>query len=158
MSAAMPPGMANYGARRARVLAAMPAGAVAVLGTAPEVARNSDSDYPYRHDSYFYYLTGFAEPESVVVLVAARGDDAPARAILFCRQKNVEREIWEGFRHGPDAARAAFGFDAAFPIEDLDGEITKLLADAPALYCALASNPALDAQIKLWLGLSLIHI
>ena len=148
----MSAGMANYAARRACVLAAMPAGAVAVLGTAPEVARNSDSDYPYRHDSYFYYLTAFAEPESVLVLVAARAGGAPARAILFCRQKNVEREIWEGFRHGPDGARAAFGFDAAYPVEDLDGEITKLLADAPALYCALASNPALDAQIKLWLG------
>ena len=88
----------------------------------------------------------------MVVLVAARGDGAPARSILFCRQKNVEREIWEGFRHGPDGARAAFGFDAAYPIEDLDGEITKLLADAPALYCALANNASLDAQIKLWLG------
>ena len=151
-----------YAARRARVLAQMPAGAVAVLATAPEVPRNSDNDYPYRHDSYFYYLTGFAEPESVVVLVAARADGdaaasasgsaAAARAILFCRQKNVDREIWEGFRHGPEGARAAFGFDEAHPIEDLDGEITKLLADAPALYCALASNPVLDAQIKLWLG------
>jgi Xaa-Pro aminopeptidase len=151
-------GIDVYAARRARVMAQMPAGAVAVLATAPEVARNSDSDYPYRHDSYFYYLTGFAEPESVVVLVAARAGggsavtSTPARAILFCRQKNVEREIWEGFRHGPDGARAAFGFDDAYPVEDLDGEITKLLADAPALYCALASNPVLDAQIKLWLG------
>ena len=144
--------MAAFAARRARVLAHMPPGAVAVLGTAPEVARNGDSDYPYRHDSHFYYLTGYAEPESVVVLVAARAGGAAARAILFCRQKNVEREIWDGFRHGPDAARAAFGFDEAHPIEDLDDVITGLLADAPALYCALARNPALDAQIKLWLG------
>ncbi|GJJ02718.1 Xaa-Pro aminopeptidase [Duganella rhizosphaerae] len=142
-------GIPTHAARRARLLAHMPPGAVAVLPTAPEVARNSDSEYLYRHDSYFYYLTGFAEPESVLVLVAARGD-APARAILFCRQKNVEREIWDGFRHGPDGARAAFGFDAAHPIEDLDGEISKLLADAPALYYALGS--ALDAQVKLWLS------
>jgi Xaa-Pro aminopeptidase len=143
--------MSAYAARRARLLAQMPPGAVAVLPTAPEVARNSDSDYLYRHDSYFYYLTGFAEPDSTLVLVAARGD-APARAILFCRQKNTEREIWEGFRHGPDGARAAFGFDAAYAIEELDGEISKLLADAPALYYALGSNAALDAQVKLWLG------
>ncbi|MFS2006188.1 aminopeptidase P N-terminal domain-containing protein [Duganella sp. CT11-25] len=143
--------MSAYAARRARLLAQMPPGAVAVLPTAPEVARNSDSDYLYRHDSYFYYLTGFTEPDSTLVLVAARGD-APARAILFCRQKNPEREIWEGFRHGPDGARAAFGFDAAYAIEELDGEISKLLADAPALYYALGSNAALDAQVKLWLG------
>ncbi|MQA41265.1 Xaa-Pro aminopeptidase [Rugamonas aquatica] len=141
--------MQTYATRRVRLLAQMPPGAVAVLPTAPEVTRNSDSEYLYRHDSYFYYLTGFAEPESTLVLVAARGD-APARAILFCRQKNIEREIWEGFRHGPDGARAAFGFDAAYAIEDLDTEIVKLLADAPALYYALGS--ALDAQVKLWLA------
>jgi Xaa-Pro aminopeptidase len=141
----------NHAARRARLLAQMPPGAVAVLPTAPEVTRNSDSEYLYRHDSYFYYLTGFTEPDSVLVLVAARADSsAPARAILFCRQKNIEREIWEGYRHGPDGARAAFGFDAAHAIEDLDGEIGKLLADAPALYYALGS--ALDAQVKLWLA------
>jgi Xaa-Pro aminopeptidase len=147
----MPAGVAQYAARRARLLAQMQPGAVAVLPTAPEVARNGDSEYLYRHDSYFYYLTGFTEPDSTLVLVAARGDQ-PARAILFCRQKNIEREIWEGFRHGPDGARAAFGFDAAHAIEDLDGEIGKLLADAPALYYALGSNAALDAQVKLWLG------
>ena len=92
--------MNPFAARRARLAAGMEPGAVAVLATAPEVARNSDSDYPYRHDSYFYYLTGFTEPESVLVLVAAQGD-APARSILFCREKNVEREIWDGFRYGP---------------------------------------------------------
>jgi Xaa-Pro aminopeptidase len=143
--------MRDYADRRARLLAQMPPGAVAVLPTAPEVARNGDSDYPYRHDSYFYYLTGFTEPDSTLVLAAARGD-TPARAILFCRQKNVEREIWEGFRYGPEAARAAFGFDAAYAIEDLDGEIVRLLADAPALYYALGGNASLDAQVKLWLG------
>ena len=63
--------MSAHAERRARLLAQMTAGAVAVLPTAPEVARNSDSDYPYRHDSYFYYLTGFTEPEAVVVLVSA---------------------------------------------------------------------------------------
>ena len=144
-------GVASYAARRARVLALMPPGAVAVLPTAPEVTRNSDSEYLYRHDSYFYYLTGFSEPDSVLVMVAARADSgAPARSILFCRQKNLEREIWEGYRHGPEGARAAFGFDAAYPAEDLDGEIVNLLADAPALYYALGGS--LDAQVKLWLA------
>jgi Xaa-Pro aminopeptidase len=128
----------------------MEPGALAVLATAPEVARNSDSDYPYRHDSYFYYLTGFTEPESVLVMIAAQGE-TPARSILFCREKNVEREIWDGFRHGPAAAKEAFGFDEAYPVGELDAQMARLLADVPALYYALAQNPALDAQVAGWL-------
>jgi len=140
---------AQYGKRRARLAAQMQPGSVAVLPTAPEVLRNGDSDYPYRHDSSFYYLTGFTEPESVLVLVAAHGDK-PARAILFCREKNVEREIWDGYRHGPEAARTAFGFDDAYPISELDTHMARILANAPALYYAVASNAALDAQVTGW--------
>ena len=140
-----------FAARRARLCERMQPGAVAILSTAPEVPRNSDSDYPYRHDSYFYYLTGFKEPDSMLVLVAAHGGTA-AQAILFCRQKNAEREIWDGFRHGPDGAKTAFGFDAAFPIEDLDTEMARLLANAPAAYYALGHSAALDLQMKTWLG------
>ncbi|WP_296001689.1 Xaa-Pro aminopeptidase [Rugamonas sp.] len=125
-------------------------GAVAVLATAPVVPRNGDSDYPYRHDSAFYYLTGFTEPDSVLVLVAARGA-APARAILFCRDKHAEREIWDGYRHGPDGARMAYGFDAAYSIDELDAEMAGLLANVPALYYALGHSAALDAQVKRWL-------
>lgn len=140
----------KYASRRARLAAQMQPGSVAVLATAPEVLRNGDSDYPYRHDSAFYYLTGFTEPESVLVLVAAHGDN-PARAILFCREKNVEREIWDGYRHGPEAARTAFGFDDAYPIGELDTHMARLLANAPALYYALASSAALDAQVTGWI-------
>jgi Xaa-Pro aminopeptidase len=142
--------MTNFAARRARLAAQMLPGAVAVLPTAPEAPRNGDSDYPYRHDSYFYYLTGFTEPESVLVLVAARGE-RPARAILFCREKNLEREIWDGYRHGPDGARIAFGMDEAWPIAELDARLPDLLADAPALYYATASNAALDVQVAGWI-------
>lgn len=142
--------MMPYAGRRARLLAQMQPGAVAVLGTAPEVLRNGDSEYPYRHDSHFYYLSGFAEPESFLVLVAARAG-REARTILFCREKNVEREIWEGFRFGPDAARQEFGFDEAYPIDDVDVHMVDLLADAPALYYALGHGAALDAQVAGWL-------
>mgnify|MGYP003498678110 FL=1 len=142
--------MNPFAARRARLAASMEAGALALLATAPEVARNSDSDYPYRHDSYFYYLTGFMEPESVLVLVAAKGDTA-ARSILFCREKNVEREIWDGFRYGPAAALDAFGFDEAYPVGELDAQMARLLADVPAFYYAHAHNAALDAQVAGWL-------
>jgi Xaa-Pro aminopeptidase len=139
--------LAACAARRARLLAQLPPGAVAVLATAPEVLRNADSEYLYRHDSDFYYLSAFTEPDSVLVLVAARAA-TPARAMLFCRPKHPEREIWDGYRYGPEAACAAFGMDAAFPIDDLDAQIATLLADAPALYYALGSP--LDARVRIW--------
>jgi Xaa-Pro aminopeptidase len=145
-SAAASSTIVAHAARRARLLAQMAPGSVAVLATAPEVARNGDSDYPYRYDSHFYYLTGFSEPEAVLVLAAARAG-APAQAMLFCREKNAEREIWDGHRHGPQAARDAFGFDAAHAIGALDGEMIKLLANAPALYTPQGRGAAQDLQL-----------
>jgi Xaa-Pro aminopeptidase len=140
-----------FRARRARVLDAMAArgGGVAIQPTAPEVARNRDSEFPYRHDSYFYYLSGFPEPDAFVVLVA-RG--ARREAILFCRDKHEESEIWDGYRYGPEIARGAFGFDAAFPIERVDDELPKLIADAPALFYGIGAIPRFDEQVQRWLG------
>jgi Xaa-Pro aminopeptidase len=138
-----------YRLRRERVLAALRAGGggVALVPTAPEVSRSRDTEYPYRHDSYFYYLTGFAEPDALLVLDARAHDDAP-RAILFCRAKNPEREIWEGFHFGPDAARDAFGFDAAFPSDALDAELPRLLADAPAIHYRFGASAEFDARLE----------
>jgi len=143
-----------YARRRARLMAQMTPGAVALVPTALEVRRNSDCNYPFRHNSYFYYLTGFAEPSSILVLVAASAA-GPARSILFCRAKNPEREIWDGHRHGPEGARASFGFDEAYPVDALDAHVTALLAHAPALYtltgASSALDPQFDAQVKIWL-------
>ena len=119
--------------RRASLIASMrehSGGGLALVPTAPEVPRNRDSLYPYRADSYFYYLTGFPEPEAVIALVASPDGD---RQILFCREKNEEREIWDGFRYGPDAAREIFGFDEAYPIADLDTRMPQLASDQPGL-------------------------
>lgn len=141
--------MKSYAARRASLIAQMQAkgGGVAIIPTAREVMRNRDADYPYRHDSYFYYLSGFPEPEAVVVLVAGKS----SQSILFCREKNLEREIWDGYRFGPEAARDKFGFDAAFPIDALDTEMPKLIANAPSLFYALGRDARLDAQVHEWL-------
>src|SRR6478752_4274042 len=138
--------MKSYAARRASLIAQMQAkgGGVAIIPTAPEVMRNRDADYPYRHDSHFYYLSGFTEPEAVVVLVAGKTN----RSILFCREKNLEREIWDGYRYGPDAAREQFGFDAAFGVDAMTKEMPTLLADAPALFYALGHDSKLDAQLQ----------
>jgi Xaa-Pro aminopeptidase len=142
--------MKSFAARRASLIAQMQSrgGGVAVIPTAPEAMRNSDVDYPYRHDSYFYYLSGFTEPEAVIVLVAGK----TPQTILFCREKDVEREIWDGYRYGPEGARENFGFDAAFPIAALDAEMPKLIANAPALFCPLTANRKFESQLQSWLA------
>ena len=136
-----------YRRRRAAVIERLGAG-IAIVPTAPERLRNRDTDYPYRFDSYFYYLTGFPEPEAVLVLVG--GDDP--KSILFCREKHPERELWEGFRFGPEAAREAFGCDEAHPIAKLDEKLPQLLSNQPTLAYAVGMDPAWDARILRWLN------
>jgi Xaa-Pro aminopeptidase len=145
--------MSDYAGRRSLLMHRMQqaGGGVAIIATAPEVARNSDADYPYRHDSYFYYLSGFTEPQSVIVLVAPT-DGTPGRSILFCREKNAEREIWDGFRYGPEAAQDAFGFDAAFAIDTIDHELPKMVADQSGLFYSIGRDPKLDTQVTGWLN------
>jgi Xaa-Pro aminopeptidase len=121
---------------------------VAIIPTSREHIRNRDSDYLFRFDSYFYYLAGFPEPEAVLVVVAGE----KPRSILFCRDKDVEREIWEGFRYGPEAAREQFGFDEAHCIAALDVEAVKLLADQPVIHYAPGADEAWDARVMNWLN------
>lgn len=136
----------SFSDRRQQLLARL-GGGVAVLATAPEVARNADANYPYRGDSHFLYLTGFAEPEAVLVLDGRRG-----KSILFCRPKHPDTEIWDGFRYGPAAAAEAFGFDEAYPIEELDQRMPDWLADAPSLYWAVGRDAGWDARVAGWLA------
>ena len=138
--------------RRAELAAriAQAGGGVAVLATAPELMRNRDADYPYRHDSYFYYLTGFTEPQSMLVL-AVRADGSH-HATLLCRPRDAEREIWDGVRFGPDGARERFGFDAALPIEQADAALPELLADAPSLWWPFALQPGFETRVQQWLA------
>lgn len=133
--------------RRNQLMETMGEG-VAIIPTSPEVARNRDSHYPYRFDSYFYYLTGFKEPESVLVLIAGKQN----KSILFCRDKDLEREIWDGFRYGADAARESFGFDEAYSINELDTKVLKLLTNQPKLFFSLGENPTWDTRISGWLN------
>jgi Xaa-Pro aminopeptidase len=142
--------MMNTGAcqsRRDRLMQSLQSG-LAIVATAPEVIRNRDSHFPYRFDSYFHYLTGFAEPEAVLVMLA--GD--ARRSILFCRDKNEEREIWDGFRYGPEMAKAQFGFDEAYSISQLDEKLPELMANQPRLAYAVGADPAWDARALGWLN------
>jgi Xaa-Pro aminopeptidase len=136
-----------YARRRAQLLAQMQCG-IAIVPTAPERLRNRDSSYLYRFDSYFYYLCGFREPEAVLVLIAG---ETP-QTILFCREKNLERETWEGWRFGPDAAREAYAVDAAYPIAQLDEKLPQLMANQAVLHYAPGADPEWDARIMRWLN------
>jgi Xaa-Pro aminopeptidase len=133
--------------RRGKLARALEAGVV-VLPTAPERARNADSHYDYRWDSGFYYLTGFREPEAVLVMVL--GDEP--RSLLFCREKNLEREIWDGYRYGPQMAQELFGFDEAYPYGELDARLPELLANQDVLHTPVGADPAWDTRVAGWLN------
>ncbi len=139
----------HHRARRARLIADMrknTGGGIAAVPTAPEAIRNADTHYPYRPDSYFYYLSAFPEPEAALVLTAGATEE-DSRQILFCRDKNAEREIWDGFRYGPDAARDIFGFDEAYPITELTTKLADWTCDRPAIYTPLGLYPRWDDKI-----------
>jgi Xaa-Pro aminopeptidase len=137
-----------YAKRRAAVARALKAagGGIAVLPTAPEVARNRDSDFPYRHDSYFYYLTGFSEPGAWLVI------EASGQTSLFCRPKDLEREIWDGFRLGPKAAPETLGVDRAFALDELDKRLSEVLDGQNAVWFPFATHKGLETQVDGWLG------
>ena len=138
-----------YKARRHHLASQMQSG-VAIIPTAPERLRNRDAYYPYRFDSYFYYLTGFREPEGVLVVVAET-NQFESKSILFCRDKDETREIWDGFRFGPDVAKETFGFDEAYSISRLDEVMPDVLANQPALFYALGQDAAWDTRVTGWI-------
>jgi len=137
----------EFVARRLKLMQSMGHG-VAVIPTAAEAIRNRDSHYQYRFDSYFYYLSGFKEPEAVLILIAG---DQP-KTVLFCRDKDMEREIWDGFRYGPAAAVTEFGFDEAYSINLLDEMAPKLFANQPKLFYSLGADASWDARVTGWLN------
>ena len=136
----------QFQVRRAHLAAQMQAGSIAIIPSAPEQPRNADAHFPYRADSYFYYLTGFEEPKAWLLLTA------DGQATLLCQSKNLEREIWDGYRLGPQAAPQALGLDAAFAVEELDARLPELLQNRSALYYPFTRHAALAAQIDHWLA------
>lgn len=138
---------AAFASRRARVASALrdAGGGIAVLPTAPERQRNADNDHPYRHGSDFHYLTGFGEPGGWLLV------DAAGRSTLFCRPKDTARELWDGYRLGPDAAPAALGVDDAWPLDRLDEIVVERLAGQPAIWWPFATAGLGQQQVEGWL-------
>lgn len=134
--------------RRKEVMELMGSG-VAIIPTAPVCHRNSDVEYPFRADSDFYYLTHFPEPEAVVVLVPGREH---GEYILFCREKNREKEIWEGLRAGQEGACELYGADDSFPIDDIDDILPGLLENRDKVFCIMGRFPDFDSRLMAWVN------
>lgn len=135
--------------RRRQLMRMVGKGGIAILPAAPVRKRSRDVEYRYRQDSDFYYLTGFAEPESVAVLVPGR---AQGEYLLFCRERHAERELWDGKRAGQDGAVAEFGADDAFPIDDIDDIIPGLIEGRDRVFYTMGMYPEFDSRIADWVN------
>jgi Xaa-Pro aminopeptidase len=125
---------------------------IVIISTAPEVSRNRDSEFPFRHDSDFYYLTGFEEPGATLVIeVNESSNSYELQSHLFCRPKDPEREIWDGIRLGPEAAPAKLGLEFAHSNQLLDQKLSELLADQPAVYVRLSESAEADRRLRHWM-------
>ncbi|MCC6295603.1 MAG: Xaa-Pro aminopeptidase [Pseudomonadales bacterium] len=138
----------EFARRRRDLMAMMGKNSIAILTAAPERVRSRDTHYPFRQDSDFYYLSGFPEPEAVLVLLPKRPD---GEFILFCRERDRAREIWDGYRAGPEGARELYSADDAFPIADIDDILPGLLEGRDRVYYALGRNRAFDGRLLDWL-------
>lgn len=124
-------------------------GGVAIVPTAPVRTRNRDVDYVFRPDSDFFYLTQFPEPEAVVVLVP---DRPHGEYILFCRERDSQKETWDGYRAGLEGACEKHGADDAFPIDDIDDILPGLLENRDKVYCNMGRYPEFDTRLMGWVN------
>ncbi len=139
----------EYARRRRQLMRMAGPDAILIVAAAPERVRNNDAHYPYRQDSDFHYLTGFGEPDAVLVLVPGR---SPAEAILFCRERDPERERWDGPRVGTEGAVDTLGLDDAFPIDDIDDILPGLIEGRRRVYYHFGRDTAFDLKLIGWVN------
>ena len=135
-----------YAERRAKLAAMLGPKGIAIVPSAPEQQRNRDSDFLYRQDSYFYYLSGFTEPKAWLVITGE------GKTTLFCQPKDLEREIWDGYRLGPVAATGQLGLEEAHSVTELDAKLPGLLDGREVVWYPFATHKALESRIDGWLG------
>ncbi|MBP7366192.1 MAG: Xaa-Pro aminopeptidase [Pseudoxanthomonas sp.] len=140
---------AEYARRRRQLMRMAGEDAILVLPAAPVRVRSHDTHYPYRQDSDFWYLCGFPEPDAVLVLVPGRKH---GEALLFCRERDPEREAWDGPRFGQDGAVESFGMDDAYPIEDLDEILPGLLEGRSRVYYHFGRDAEFDLKLIGWVN------
>ena len=138
---------AEYVMRRRELMALMEPDSIVILPASEVKIRNNGVEHRYRQDSDFHYLTGFDEPDSVFALIPGR---EYGESILFCREREHDHERWHGSVAGPERAAQLYGFDDAFPIDDIDDILPGLIEGRPRLYYAMGTNPRFDARILSW--------
>jgi len=140
---------AEYARRRKALMEQMEPNSIAILPAAAVAIRNRDVEHVYRQDSDFQYLSGFPEPEAVIVLIPGR---EYGEYVLFCRERNPERELWDGLRAGQDGAIRDFGADDAFPITDIDDILPGLIEGRDRVYSSMGNNPEFDRHVMDWIN------
>ncbi|MBN0988064.1 Xaa-Pro aminopeptidase [Amphritea pacifica] len=139
----------GFAARRQQLMDQMAPGSVAVIPAAADVPRNRDVEYPFRQDSDFYYLTGFNEPDALLLLIPGRSE---GQVVIFCRDRDPEMEIWNGYRAGPEGVCKQYGADQAYPVAEMDERMAELLEGRARLYYSMGSREVLDGQVRNWLN------
>lgn len=139
----------EFVARRKRLMADMAENSIAIIPSAGEIVRNNDVHFRFRQDSDFYYLTGFDEPNAVAVIAPGREH---GEFVLFCQDKDPERELWDGYRAGPEGAIADFKADDAFPTADIDEILPGLIEGKSCVYYSLGRNKQFDANVMAWIN------
>ena len=139
----------EFARRRRHLMELMGPGGIAVLPAAPERFRNRDTTYPYRQDSDFFYLTGFLEPEAVAVLVPGRRQ---GEFLMFCRDRDKEREMWDGVRAGPDGVVSDYAADDAFPMDDIEEILPGLLEQSERVYYSMGVFTDFDQRLLGWMN------
>ncbi len=139
----------EFARRRRQLIRIMGRDAIAIVPAAPVRHRNNDVEYAYRQDSDFFYLTGFGEPEAVAVLVPGRPQ---AEYVLFVRDRDPEREVWDGRRAGTAGATRRYGADDAFPIDDIDEILPGLMENRARVFYAMGTHPEFDQRVVGWVN------
>jgi len=140
----------EFSKRRKDLMSQMESNSIALLASAPPCVRNNDAEYQYRQCSDFYYLTGFTEPRALLALIPGR---RTGEVVLFCQEKDEEKELWSGFILGPDAAIGELGIDDAYPIEDIDDIILGLIEGCNRIYYSMGKDDDFDNRVMEWVKL-----
>jgi len=139
----------EYAQRRKRLMAEMAPESVAIIPAAREVTRSRDTEYPFRQNSDFFYLTGFEEPDAVLVLVPGRRQ---GQVIMFCRDRDPELELWNGYRQGPEGVIKNFAMNDAYPESDIDDIIPGLIEGRSTIYYSMGHDDQFDRQVLSWVN------
>jgi Xaa-Pro aminopeptidase len=138
---------AEFAKRRRQLMRMIGRGGVGIIPASPAKLRSRDVEYPYRQDSDFYYITGFPEPEAIAVLTPGRPQ---GEYVLFCRDRDLQRETWDGARAGPERAVSDYGADDAFPISDVDEILPGIIEQAERVYYTMGAYPEFDTRLIAW--------